>query len=202
MGLKQILVASNNPGKLRELRQLFVPLGIELVSQSVFDIPEASEPYTTFVENALAKAHHAAAYRDMPILAEDSGICVDALNGAPGVYSARYAGEPKSDERNNNKLLEALQAQRNRKAHYFCLMVLLRHVADPQPIIAEGEWHGEILCTPRGRGGFGYDPLFLVSGTNKTGAELSMDEKNKISHRGKALTMLIQKLKESANLVS
>ena len=198
MNFKQILVASNNPGKLRELGQLFLPLGIELISQSTFSIPEADEPYTTFVENALAKAHHAAAYRNMPILAEDSGICVDALDGAPGVYSARYAGEPKSDERNNAKLLDALSPYQNRNAHYYCLMVLLRHAADPQPIVAEGEWRGEILKNPRGSGGFGYDPLFLVSGQDKTGAELSLDEKNKISHRSKALASLIRKLNDSA----
>ena len=134
----------------------------------------------------------------MPILAEDSGICIEALNGAPGVYSARYAGDPKSDERNNAKLLTELEWHENRRAHDCCIMVLLRHAHDPQPIVAEAEWRGTILRSPRGSGGFGYDPLFLVDGMDKTGAELTLEEKNKISHRAKAFALLTRKLSEKA----
>jgi XTP/dITP diphosphohydrolase len=128
-------------------------------------------------------------------LADDSGICVEALNGAPGVYSARFAGEPKSDERNNQKLLADLKNSSNRKAYYYCVIVLVRYPNDPQPIIADGIWRGEILESPRGNGGFGYDPLFLDPLLNKTGAELTVEEKNKISHRGQALSLLIERLK-------
>ena len=192
--MQKLIIASGNAGKLREIQHLLQPLGIVAVPQSDFAVPEAEEPYVTFIENALAKARHASRLTALPALADDSGICVDALNGAPGVLSARYAGEPKSDRRNNEKLLEALQSHENRHAHYYCVMVLVRHADDPQPLIAEGVWQGEILRAPRGDGGFGYDPIFLDSKTEKTGAELPLDIKNRISHRGQALAKLLHQL--------
>lgn len=193
----KIVIASGNQGKLREIQQLLSSLAIEVVPQSDFNIPEADEPYFTFVENALTKARHASLHSGLPALADDSGICVDALQGAPGIYSARFAGEPKSDARNNEKLLQALDGVENRHAHYYCVMVLVRNPEDPQPLIAQGIWQGEILAEPRGDGGFGYDPVFLDAKTGKTGAELTMDIKNRISHRGHALrdmVHLIEKL--------
>ncbi|MGD9786801.1 MAG: RdgB/HAM1 family non-canonical purine NTP pyrophosphatase [Sulfuricellaceae bacterium] len=196
--MQKLVIASNNAGKLREIGAILGPLGFEALPQSAFNIPEAEEPHCTFVENCLAKARHASLHSGLPALADDSGICVDALNGAPGVYSARFAGEPKSDQRNNEKLIELLQDQPNRKAHYYCVMVLVRWPEDPQPIIAEGAWHGEIIDTPRGDGGFGYDPYFLVPEYGKTGAELPMEVKNGISHRGQALAQLVEKLKRGA----
>lgn len=196
--MQKLVIASNNAGKLREIGAILGPLGFEALPQAAFNIPEAEEPYCTFVENCLTKARHASAHSGLPALADDSGICVDALNGAPGVYSARFAGEPKSDQRNNEKLIELLQGQPNRKAHYYCVIVLVRWPEDPQPIIAEGSWHGEIIDTPRGGGGFGYDPYFLVPEFGQTGAELSMEVKNGISHRGKALAQLVEKLKQGA----
>jgi XTP/dITP diphosphohydrolase len=195
--MKQVVIASNNPGKLREIQQILGPLAIEAVPQGHFGVPECPEPHVTFVENCIAKARHASAHTGLPALADDSGICVDALNGAPGVYSARYAGEPKSDERNNQKLIAALQGNSNRKAHYYCVMVYVRYADDPQPIIAEGAWHGEMIDEPRGAGGFGYDPYFLLPAFGRTGAELTADEKNGISHRGQALMALAQRLKAS-----
>ena len=192
--MKKLVIASNNPGKLREIEHILQPLGLEILPQSAFNIPEVEEPYCTFIENCLTKARHASEHSGLPALADDSGICVDALNGAPGVYSARFAGDPKSDQRNNEKLLELLQHEPNRKAHYYCIMVLVRHPQDPQPIIAEGAWHGEIIDTPRGSGGFGYDPYFLVPELGQTGAELALDVKNGFSHRGQALATLVAKL--------
>ena len=191
---RKLVIASTNAGKLREIGQILAPLEIDVLPQSALGIPEAQEPYDTFIENALAKARHAAAGSGLPALADDSGLCVDALGGAPGVHSARYAGEPRSDERNNAKLLQALHEQENRRAHYYCIIVLMRHARDPQPLIAQGLWHGEILREPRGSGGFGYDPLFLVSGLGQTGAELAPARKNLISHRAKALGMLGEEL--------
>jgi XTP/dITP diphosphohydrolase len=193
--MQKLVIASNNPGKLREIGAILQPMDFEVLPQSVFNIPEAEEPYCTFIENCLAKARHASRHSGLPALADDSGICVDALNGAPGVYSAHFAGFPKSDQRNNEKLIEALQGQANRKAHYYCIMVLVRHPEDPQPLIAEGAMHGEIIDTPRGDGGFGYDPYFLLPEYGQTGAEISMELKNRISHRGKALAMLVEKIK-------
>ncbi len=193
--MQKIVIASGNPGKLREIRRILEPLDFQVVPQSDFGVPECPEPHVTFIENCLAKARHAALHTGLPALADDSGICVDALNGAPGVYSARYAGEPKSDQRNNEKLIEALGNESNHKAHYYCVIVLVRHPDDPQPLIAEGSWHGEIIATPRGENGFGYDPYFYLPEFGKTGAELDPDHKNAISHRGKALMMLVEKLK-------
>jgi XTP/dITP diphosphohydrolase len=192
--VKQLVLASNNPGKIREMRAILAPLDLEVIPQSHYGVPEAEEPHGTFIETALAKARHASMHAGLPALADDSGICVDALDGAPGVRSARFAGEPQSDERNNQHLLELLTHTESRRARYYCVMVLVRHAQDPQPLIAEGEWHGEILRAPRGRGGFGYDPLFLDPLLGKTGAELPLEEKNRISHRGKALAILVDRL--------
>ncbi len=192
--LNKIVIATSNAGKLREIQHLLAPLEIEVLPQSDFNIPEADEPYFTFIENALAKARHTSLHSGLPALADDSGICVDALQGAPGVYSARFAGEPKSDARNNQKLLEVLREEKNRQAHYYCAMVLVRSPEDPQPLIAQGIWRGEILRAPRGEGGFGYDPLFLDPASGKTGAELPMEIKNSISHRGQALRDMLQQI--------
>jgi XTP/dITP diphosphohydrolase len=194
--MQRLVIASNNSGKLREIRHLLEPLGIEVLPQSAFDFPEAEEPYCTFVENALAKARHASKNAGLPALADDSGICVNILGGKPGILSARYAGEPKSDERNNQKLVEALRNQSDRRAYYYCVMVLLRHPEDPQPIIADGSWHGEILLNPRGSGGFGYDPYFFLADLGKTAAELPMEQKNRISHRGKVLAQLVERIRQ------
>lgn len=192
--MKQLVLASNNAKKMKELNALLAPLGYEVIPQSQLGIPEAEEPYCTFIENALAKARHAAAHSGLPALADDSGLCVTALGGAPGVTSARYAGEPKSDARNNEKLLSHLADEANRKAHFYCVLVLVRSATDPQPIIAEGEWHGEILTDQRGVDGFGYDPLFFVPEFNKTAAELDATTKNRASHRGQAMQKLIARL--------
>ncbi len=194
----KLIIASNNQGKLREIQQLLAPLNIEVLSQSALNISEAKEPHCTFIENALAKARHASLHANLPALADDSGICVDALEGRPGVHSAYFStmdnSEPRSDVKNNAHLLKMLNNQTQRSAYYYCALVLVRYHNDPQPIIAEGIWTGEILSAPRGTGGFGYDPLFLDVASGKTGAELSSDAKNKISHRGLALQMLMQKL--------
>ncbi|HUW38725.1 MAG TPA: RdgB/HAM1 family non-canonical purine NTP pyrophosphatase [Rhodocyclaceae bacterium] len=193
--MKRLVLASNNPGKLREFGQLLAPFEFELLPQSEFGVSEAEEPHLTFIENALAKARHASAATGHPALADDSGLCVPALGGAPGVYSARYGGEPKSDARNNDKLLADLAAHTDRRAHFFCVLVLLRHPQDPQPLIAEGEWHGEILHQARGSGGFGYDSLFLVPGLDLSSAELPPQQKNALSHRGQAIAHLIERLR-------
>ena len=191
----KLVVASNNPGKLREFGQMLAPLGWETIPQKELDVPECEEPHVTFVENALAKARHAAACTGLPALADDSGLCVHALGGAPGVFSARFAGEPKSDERNNEKLVADLADKSDRRAHYVCVMVFVRHADDPQPVIVEGEWHGEIVDLPRGQGGFGYDPYFFLPDVGATAAELDAAEKNRRSHRGKALAQLVERLK-------
>jgi XTP/dITP diphosphohydrolase len=191
----RLVLASGNEGKLREFRRLLSPLGTEVIAQSEMDIPEAPEPHVTFVENALAKARHASALARLPALADDSGVCVRALAGAPGVQSARYAGEPRSDARNNAKLLAELAGVADRRAHYVCVLVLVRHAEDPEPVIAEGAWHGRIIDTPRGTGGFGYDPHFLDEATGLTGAEMPLAQKNLVSHRGKALRALLERLR-------
>ena len=193
--MKKLVLASNNPGKLREFAALLAPLDFEVLPQAALGIGEAEEPHFTFVENALAKARHAARLAGLPALADDSGICVEALGGAPGVYSARFAGEPKSDQRNNDKLIADLAGKADRRAHYCCVLVFVRHADDPQPVIAEGEWHGEIIDAPRGSGGFGYDPYFWLPEFGCTGAELPAEKKNAISHRGKALARLIEQLR-------
>ena len=194
--MNKLVIASNNPGKLREFEKMLAPLGIEVLTQAQLGISEAEEPHCTFVENALAKARHVSRESGLPALADDSGICVEALGGAPGVLSARYAGDnPKSDRRNNDKLLQDMQSVTDRRAHYYCVLVLVRHADDPQPIIAEGEWWGEIAHEERGDGGFGYDPMFWLPELGKMSAELTHDEKAQISHRAKALKGLLEKLK-------
>lgn len=191
---KQLVIATGNAGKLREIQHLLAPLALEVIPQSALNVPECEEPFCTFIENALAKARHASRHTGLPALADDSGLCVDALQGAPGVLSARYAGEPKSDENNNRKLLEVLGNTPHRNAHFYCVMVLVRYAEDPEPLIAEGQWAGEILNEYRGHDGFGYDPLFLDAKTGKTVAELPLEIKSRISHRGHAMSKLLQKL--------
>ena len=192
--MQQLVLASNNAKKLKELGELLDPLGIQLIPQGQLNIPEAEEPFLTFVENALAKARHASRLSGLPALADDSGLCVRALGGEPGVLSARYAGEPKSDARNNKQLLAALADHTDRAAHFVSVLVLVRHADDPQPIIAEGNWHGEILTEARGHDGFGYDPLFWVPAAGKSAAEMAPEEKNACSHRGIAMQKLLTQL--------
>jgi XTP/dITP diphosphohydrolase len=192
---RTLVLASNNAGKLKEFRELLSPVGFTLRAQGEFDVPEAEEPHPTFVENALAKARHAARLTGLPALADDSGVCANALGGAPGVFSARYAGEPKSDARNNQKLIDDLAEHNDKSAYYYCVLVFVRHANDPQPLIAEGRWDGEIVAVARGVGGFGYDPHFWLPALNKTAAELSADAKNRLSHRGQALRALVEKLR-------
>ena len=193
-------MASSNPGKLAEIRALLAPLEIEVVSQGELGIPDAEEPHFTFLENALAKARHTSRASGLPALADDSGICVHALGGEPGVNSAYYGGtqgrREERDARNNAKLLAAIAGEPDKSAHYACVMVLVRHPNDPQPLVAEGSWRGEITAVPRGSNGFGYDPLFLLPERGKTAAELEPAEKNRTSHRGRALQRLISRLQE------
>jgi XTP/dITP diphosphohydrolase len=197
--MRRLVLASGNPGKLREFRQMLAPLGIEVVPQTELGIPDTGEPHGTFVENALAKARHACRHAGLPAFADDSGICVDALDGEPGVRSARYAdgaaGREDQDRRNNEKLVAALHGRRDRGAHYYCVIVLVRRPEDPQPLIAEGRWRGEVIAAPHGAGGFGYDPYFMLPGLGRTAAELEPDEKNAISHRGQALARMVEMLR-------
>jgi XTP/dITP diphosphohydrolase len=193
---QRLILASNNAGKLKEFAQLLAPIGFELHPQGEFGVPEAEEPFGTFVENALQKARHASRLTGLPALADDSGVCVNALGGAPGVVSARYAGEPKSDARNSEKLIQDLAAHDDKSAYYYCVLVYVRHADDPQPVIADGVWRGQIVDTPRGDNGFGYDPYFLIPALGKTTAELEPLEKNAISHRGQAMRALVAKLDE------
>ncbi|MGJ7458286.1 RdgB/HAM1 family non-canonical purine NTP pyrophosphatase [Halomonas sp. MA07-2] len=193
-----LILASGNAGKLREFHQLLAPLGFDVRPQAKHDVPEVEETGLTFVENALLKAREASRISGLPALADDSGLEVDALHGAPGIYSARFGGEPKSDARNNARLLEALaevpEGQRN--ARYWCVLVYLRHAEDPVPLIVQRSWEGEILAHPRGEGGFGYDPLFWLPDQAMSVAELSATEKNRLSHRGRALQALVEALGE------
>lgn len=195
--MNRLVLASNNPGKLREMRALLAPLGIEVIAQAELGIAEAEEPHDTFLENALAKARHASRASGFAALADDSGLCVDALGGAPGVHSAYFAGREggreQRDARNNAKLLASLGAAR--AAHYRCVMALVRSADDPQPLVAEGEWHGQIARAPRGANGFGYDPLFVAAGDGRTAAEMPEAEKNRISHRGQAVARLLELLR-------
>lgn len=195
--MKSIVLASGNPGKKAEIEQLLKPFGTRVITQVELGITEAEEPHDNFLDNALAKAHHACIATRLPALADDSGLCVDALGGAPGVHSARYAGEPKSDLRNNAKLLAEMSAHDDRRAHYECVLVLMRGPGDTQPLIANAEWHGEIARVPRGKGGFGYDSCFYLKDLDKTAAELEPAQKNRISHRGQALQKLLELLQKS-----
>ena len=194
---KRIVLASGNPGKVREINALLEGLGIEVLPQSEFGVPEAEETGLSFVENAILKARNAAAHSGLPAIADDSGIEVDALNGAPGIYSARYAGPGAGDADNCDKLLAALAdtPEHQRGARFQCLLVYLRHAADPTPLICQGTWEGRILTAPRGDNGFGYDPLFHVPTHDCSAAELPPAEKNAISHRGQALRRLLEALR-------
>lgn len=205
--MKQLILATSNPGKLREFAQMFAPLGIELVAQSSLGIADAEEPHETFVENALAKARHASRQAKLPAMADDSGICVRALDGQPGVHSARFADAGDAagavdragqDALNNGKLLAMLRGKADRAAHYACVIVLARHGSDPEPLVAHGTWQGLIVDAPRGANGFGYDPYFFLPDLGKTAAELDPAQKNVLSHRGKALRRLLAQLKAGA----
>ena len=197
--MKQLVIASGNAGKLREIQAILSPLGYAVLTQAELNIADAEEPHLTFIENALAKARHAAGLAGLPALADDSGVCAPALGGEPGVHSARYAGDAarrkERDARNNDKLVAALSGSSDRRAYYYCAMVLVRHAADPQPLIGEGYWWGEIRSEARGSNGFGYDPHFLLPELGKTAAELDAAHKNRLSHRGQALRQLVGKLR-------
>jgi XTP/dITP diphosphohydrolase len=198
--VKSIVLASGNPGKKAEIEQLLAPFGTRVVTQTELGITEAEEPFETFRENALAKARHACFATRLPALADDSGLCVPALDGAPGVHSAYYAGtagdRATRDARNNEKLLSELKDKSDRRAHYVCVLVLMRGPGDPQPLVAEAEWHGEIASAPRGSNGFGYDPYFYLPELGRTAAELPPEQKNRLSHRGQALQKLLALLRD------
>ena len=194
--IKQLVIATGNLKKLKEFERLLAPLGIEVLPQSVFNVPEAPEPHFTFLENALAKARNAARVTGLPALADDSGICVHALGGNPGVNSAYYAGAHKNDADNNAKLIADLQGVADRGAHYTAVLALVMREDDPEPIIAEGRWYGEVIDVPRGSGGFGYDPYFLDPEIGLTGAEMPIDQKGARSHRGRAFARLVAALQE------
>jgi XTP/dITP diphosphohydrolase len=196
--LSRVVLASGNAGKLRELQALLAPTGIALVAQSALGVDDAAEPFGTFVENALAKARHASRATGLPAVADDSGVCVPALGGAPGVRSARFAadqdGGPRSDAANNTRLVRELAGAADRSAYYYCALVLVRSAEDPQPVIADGLWFGEIVAQPRGEGGFGYDAHFLLPELGQTAAQLDAAAKNRVSHRGQAMRELLAKL--------
>ena len=192
--MQKLVLASNNAGKLREFQTLLAPLNFEVIPQGQLGIPSCEEPFHTFVENALAKARHASAASGLPALADDSGICVQALDNKPGVYSARYAGEPANDDANNQKLIAALQGIPNRSAHYVCALVLVHSADDPEPLIVQTRWNGEIVDHAQGTNGFGYDPYFFLPEFQLTAAQLDPAQKNAVSHRGKALRELITQL--------
>jgi XTP/dITP diphosphohydrolase len=206
--IRQVVLASGNAGKLREFGALLAPLGLELLPQSTLGVPAAEEPFDTFLENALAKARHASRLTGLPALADDSGICVDALGGRPGVWSARWAAMRRvdvegDDGANNAQLVRDLWDDASassggpRNAHYYCVLVLLRTPEDPQPIVADASWHGEVIAQPRGNGGFGYDPHFLIPSLGRTVAELDSETKNLHSHRGRAMQALVERLREA-----
>ncbi len=200
--ISQIVLASNNAGKLAEFERLLSPLSIQVHAQSSFAVPDCDEPFNTFIENALRKARHTAAHTGLPALADDSGICVPALGGAPGVYSARYAARAgraqiegmSTDANNNAQLMDDLKELSDKSAYYYCVLVLVRHAEDPQPIICDGQWWGQIIQTPVGEHGFGYDPHFYLPEFNLTAAQMDKPQKNALSHRGKAVQELIKKL--------
>lgn len=193
----KIVLASDNPGKIREINALFDSLPIEIIPQNQLNISAAEETGLTFIENALLKARKGAKYSQLPCFGEDSGLCVDKLEGAPGIYSARYAGIDVEAHAHTHKLLKALESlePKDRQAHYSCTMVLVQHENDPEPFICQAQWHGEILTQPRGTQGFGYDAIFFIPTLNCTAAELSLEQKNTISHRAQALALLIAHLK-------
>ncbi|MBB1369386.1 MULTISPECIES: XTP/dITP diphosphatase [Pseudoalteromonas] len=198
--IKTLVLATGNPGKVNELANMLSPLNINVVPQSDFNVGEVAETGTTFVENAIIKARHAAKITGMPAIADDSGLEVDGLNGAPGVYSARFAGAGATDQDNIDKLLLELDNNPIRTARFWCVLVLMRHANDPTPLICSASWEGEITLTQNGEGGFGYDPVFFVPTLNCTSAELTKEQKNAISHRGQALQNLLQQLKLKGGL--
>jgi XTP/dITP diphosphohydrolase len=196
-----IVLASGNQGKLKELQQLLAPVNIQVVLQQQFDVPDVEETGLSFVENAILKARHACLHTRLPALADDSGLEVDALQGQPGIYSARYSGPGASDDSNNQKLLSALEgvADEQRSARYRCVLAFMRHAEDPCPLILQGSWEGSILRQPRGSSGFGYDPVFLVPGHNCSAAELSPQLKSQLSHRAQAMAGLVTMLQDLAS---
>lgn len=193
---KTLVLASNNPGKLREFNAMFSEKAIHIVGQGSMGVRACEEPYHTFLENALAKARNAARESGLPALADDSGITANALNGEPGVFSARYAGADCDDKANNAKLVAALKDKTDKRAHYTCVLVALRYADDSEPIVVEAHWNGEIVSEPRGTGGFGYDPYFYLPEFGKTAAELAPEEKNAVSHRGEALRAMLKAIGE------
>lgn len=194
--MQKVVLATGNPGKVRELADLLSDFGFEVVAQTDLAVESVEETGLTFIENAILKARHAAKVTELPAIADDSGVSVDVLGGAPGIYSARYAGEGASDQANLDKLLHALQAVPvgQRQAQYHCVLVYLRHAEDPTPLVCHGEWAGEITLTPAGSGGFGYDPIFFIPALGCTAAALSRSEKSAVSHRGQALARLFNEL--------
>lgn len=195
--MQTIVLATNNQGKVKELHSLLASAGLKVISQNEFNVPDADETGLTFVENAILKARHAAKLTGLPAIADDSGLVVDALDGAPGIYSARYAGVHGNDKQNIVKLLEALKhvTDDKRTAYFYCALVFIRHADDPTPIICLGQWQGKIIANEQGNGGFGYDPVFYLPELGCTAAELTHEQKNKISHRGQALQQLLTQLK-------
>ncbi|QHM72356.1 XTP/dITP diphosphatase [Mixta intestinalis] len=195
--MQKVVLATGNAGKVRELADLLADFGLNIVAQTELGVSSAEETGLTFIENAILKARHAAQITGLPAIADDSGLAVDALGGAPGIYSARYAGEEASDSQNLDKLLAAMQAvpAGHRQAQFHCVLVYLRHAADPTPLVCHGSWAGEITQAPAGSGGFGYDPIFFVPELGKTAAELSKEEKRAISHRGQALKLLLEAMR-------
>ena len=194
---KSLVLASNNKGKLREFQAMFAELGVDVINQGALGVEACPEPFGTFIENCLAKARHASKMTGRPAMADDSGVCVNALNGMPGVLSARFAGEPSDDAANNRLLVERLQGKDDRRAHYTCVLTAVRTPGDPEPLVAVGRWYGEICDEPAGEGGFGYDPHFFVPEYGRTAAELTAEEKNRVSHRGKALVQMHKLLREA-----
>ena len=196
--MQKLVLASNNAGKVREFQELLAPFHFQVIPQGDLGIPPAEEPHCTFVENALAKARHASAASGLPALADDSGICAHALDGAPGVYSARYAGVDSDTAANNQKLIAALQGKIDRGAHYVCALVMINSAHDPEPLIVQTRWYGQVINEAQGDHGFGYDPHFFLPEHGKTAAQLVPLEKNRISHRGQALRELITQLQSRA----
>lgn len=194
---QKIVLASGNQGKVREFTSLFADYGVDVIAQKELGVEDVPETGTTFVENAIIKARHAAQVTGLPAIADDSGLVVDALGGAPGIYSARYAGENANDGDNIDKLLADLDGEANRKAHFFCTLVFMRHADDPVPLVSQGKWQGEILKARQGDGGFGYDPIFNLPSHGCTAAELESGEKNRVSHRGKALAILLDNMRSA-----
>lgn len=197
--MQKVVLATGNPGKVNELADLLRDFGMDIIAQTSLGVESAEETGLTFIENAILKARHAAKQTGLPAIADDSGISVDALGGDPGIYSARYAGEDATDEQNLHKLLDAMKSvpDGQRQAQFNCVLVYLRHAEDPTPLVFHGRWHGVITHEPCGQGGFGYDPIFYVPELNCTSAELSKSEKQAVSHRGKALAMLLDALKNA-----